>query len=161
MGEQEQLVRRLQDANAALIEAVRSAPSAGWLHPVGDGDPRSAGTLAHHIGAGYEHGLDWAMSIQAKGLMPEISMASVNAENAEHAAAFAYPPPAQVIAFLETECAELCAFAMSLSDLELDAASSNFVMGRQWTPRDVFETTLNHTRRHHRQFVQAVTTATA
>ena len=159
MTQQEVLAQRLHGANTAVVDSVRGASPAGWLRPVGNGDSRSAGTLAHHIGVGYGHALAWATSIRARGVMPELTMASIDAENAEDAAAFAYPSPSQVIAFLEAECAELGELVLSLSDLELDTPSRNFVFGRQWTPRDVVETTLRHTERHHREFLETVQAA--
>lgn len=160
MSAQEEIAQRIAAANDAVLEAVRAASPVAWRHPVGDGDTRSVATLAHHIGMGYEHALRWAESIQATGRMPELSQEGMDAENAEHAVEYASPSKLEVEEWLTAECAELCELAQSVSDEELETLTSNYVFGRQWSLREVFETTLRHTARHLEQLRAAIAAAT-
>ena len=161
MSQQEAIAARLETANAAVIDSVRAAPTIGWRHPVGEGDHRSAATLAHHIGAGYDNGLEWGLSIRASRRMTDITPESIAAQNAEHALRFPLPDPQEVVDYLAASCAELSTLIRSIADPELDQPSTNVVMGENWTLRDVFEATISHTERHHAQFLAAVETAEA
>ncbi|HWW09991.1 MAG TPA: DinB family protein [Candidatus Acidoferrales bacterium] len=159
MPEQEAIAVNLETANAAVIESVRAAPAVGWRHPVSDGDRRTAATLAHHIGAGYDNALEWGLSIRATRRMTDITPQSLAAQNAEHALQFPLPDPEEVIGYLASSCAELATLIRSIADSELDQPSTNVVMGDNWTLRAVFEATLRHTERHHEQFRAAVEAA--
>jgi DinB superfamily len=159
MPEQEAIAASLETANAAVIESVRVAPAIGWRHPVSDGDRRTAATLAHHIGAGYDNALEWGLSIRASRRMTDITPESMAAQNAEHALRFPLPDPQEVIEYLAASCDELATLIRSIADSELDQPSTNVVMGDNWTLRDVFEATLRHTERHHEQFRAAVEVA--
>ena len=161
MSEQEAIAARLETANAAVIESVRETPMIGWRHPVSEGDHRSAATLAHHIGAGYDNALEWGLSIRSTRRMIDITPESIAAQNAEHALRFPLPDPQEVIEYLAASCDELATLIRSTADPELDQPSTNVVMGENWTLRDVFEATLRHTERHHAQFVAAVERAEA
>jgi DinB superfamily len=161
MSEQEAIAARVETANAAVIESVRETPTIGWRHPVSEGDRRTAATLAHHIGAGYDNALDWGLSIRSARRMVDITPESIAAQNAEHALRFPLPDPQEVIDYLAASCDELATLIRSIADLELDQPSTNVVMGENWTLRDVFEATVRHTERHHAQFVAVVESAEA
>jgi hypothetical protein len=161
MSEQEAIAARLELANAAVIELVHTAPPTAWRHPVGEGDRRTVATLAHHIGAGYDNGVEWGLSIRSSRRMTEITPESIDAQNAEHALRFPLPDPQEVIDYLVPACDELSLLIGSIADLELDQPSTNVVMGENWTLRDVFEATVRHTERHYAQCVAAVERAAA
>src|ERR1700724_19603 len=77
MSEQEAIAARLERPNAAVIELVHTAPPTAWRHPVGEGDRRTVATLAHHIGAGYDNGVEWGLSIRSSRRMTEITPESI------------------------------------------------------------------------------------
>jgi hypothetical protein len=150
------LSERIRSANEEIVEAVRrTGHTPAWLRPAGNGDGRSAATVAHHIAVGYERGLGWAVSIKERQLMPEVSEARMSAENAEHAVTYAAPAPEATEELLIGNCTLLLEFVGALLDPELVVRSRNEVMGRLWTVEDVLETTIRHTRRHTEAFVHA------
>ncbi len=113
---------------------------------MGEGDRRTAATLAHHIGAGYDNALEWGLSIRSTRRMTDITPESIAAQNAEHALEFPLPDPQEVIGYLGSSCDELATLIRSIADTELDQPSTNVVMGDNWTLRDVFEATLRRPR---------------
>jgi hypothetical protein len=146
----------IERANANIVEAVqRTGHTVGWLRPVGAADRRSAATLAHHIGTGYQQALDWGESVRTRRLMPEITRDSIAAANAEEAVEFSAPTPESVLEWLESTCAELLVFVRSLADADLSVASTNVVMGSTWTVHDVLDSVISHTERHADEFVAA------
>jgi hypothetical protein len=158
MSEVDELALSIERANARIVEAVRrTGHTVSWLRPVGAQDHRAAATLAHHIGTGYQQGLDWAESVRSKRVMPEITRDSIAAANAEEAVEFSAPTPESVQEWLESTCGELLVFTRALADSELTITSGNVVMASTWTIRDVLDAVISHTSRHTDEFISATT----
>lgn len=156
MAEQEKVAVRLDAACAAAVASIRVTPAEVWREPAGEGDGRSVATVAHHIGSGLEHALEWALSIRSSGRMTGITPASIDAANAEEGQRFPVPDQDEVVAFIGAASDELATLIRSVADTQLDQPSSNVVMNRQWSLRDVFEASIRHTAGHHNQIVVAV-----
>jgi DinB superfamily len=156
MAEVDDIAGAIERANGVILEAVRTlGHTPGWLRPIGGGDMRTAAALAYHIAIGYEAALAWATSIRDTGEMPEITEATIHAQNAEHAVEFSAVAPEDVEHLLRADCALLTSFVSSLVDTDLGRSSRNEALTRVWSIRDVLETTVRHTSRHTAQFLQA------
>ena len=143
-----ELARRLEAANQVLIEAVRDATPTSWRRPVGDGDERAAGVVAHHVAADYALTLGWIQSVLESGRLPELQEADVHAANAAHAAANLDVGRESTAALLEVQGARLAELMRSLDDPALTLQSATAMLGRRWQVDELCEAVVRHVEVH-------------
>ena len=140
----DELARRLEAANDVLIAAVRDATPSAWRRPVGNGDERAAGVVAHHVAADYALTLGWIQSVLDSGRLPQLREEDVHAANAAHAAANLDVGRESTAALLEVQGARLADLMRSLDDANLALRSATEMLGRRWQVDELCEAAVRH-----------------
>jgi len=120
-GQSEALANRLDAANNAVIEAVKGMSDAQWA-ALTKSEGWTVAATAHHIAGGHEAIAGLVQAIAA-GQSPQVSLAQVNAGNAQHAQQFAGVDRNEVLALLATNGAAAASLLRGLSDAQLSAVS--------------------------------------
>ena len=142
------LARKLESANQVLIAAVRDATPTAWRRPVGNGDERAAGVVAHHVAADYAQTLGWIQSVLDSGELPPLREADVHAANAAHAAANLDVGRESTAALLEVQGARLTELMRSLDDSDLSLRSATEMLGQRWQVDELCEAAVRHVEVH-------------
>lgn len=149
MGERSaDLALRLEAANAVLIAAVRDATPTNWRLPVGNGDERAAGVVAHHVAADFAQTLGWIQAVLDSGRLPPLQEEDIHAANAEHAAANIDVERESTATLLEVQGARLADLIRSLEDSALGLSSATEMLGRRWQVDELCEAAVRHVEVH-------------
>ena len=130
--------RELADAidslNLAVVQLVRGCSEEQWALTANDeGDVRSVGVIAHHIGHGYATALSWLEQALAGGEVQTGDLEEIDRANAEHASTYHDVGRETTIRLLERNCGRLTARVGALTDRELDGTAFHALAGRTLT----------------------------
>jgi hypothetical protein len=142
------LAQRLEAANQVLVAAVRDATPTAWRRPVGNGDERAAGVVAHHVAGDYAATLGWIRSVLESGHLPPLREEDVHAANAAHAAANIDVERESTASLLEVQGARLADLMRSLDDSALSVSSATEMLGRRWQVDELCEAAVRHVEVH-------------
>jgi hypothetical protein len=128
-----ELAESIEAINLELIQLVRGCSEEQWRTDCNDeGDNRTVGVIAHHVGHGHLNSLEW-LETALSGREIEITLDGINAENAEHAATYHDVAREETIQLLVENGDRLCARVGELTDEELARTVFHRGAGRQMT----------------------------
>jgi hypothetical protein len=119
--------------NLELIQLVRGSTDEQWLTTANDeGDSRTVGVIAHHVGHGHLNTAEWiesALSIHEVN----ITLDEINIENAEHAATYHDVAREETIHLLTEKGEALRDRIAALTDEQLAQTAFHRGAGREMT----------------------------
>ena len=128
-----ELAESIEAINLELIQLVRGCSVEQWRTDANDeGDNRSVGVIAHHVGHGYLNTLEW-LETALSGNEVTVTIDDINVENAEHAATYHDVEREETIALLIENGNRLCARVGELTDEELAKRAFHRGAGREMT----------------------------
>jgi hypothetical protein len=137
----------LAAANAEVLAFVRSCSEEQWLLTV-PGEGWTVGVVLHHVAEGHEQGLRW-LDAMARGAGVADTAEGIDRANAAHARRAEGIGPAETLALLESNGAELESALRELSDEELDrCAPFGPAGGRELPTADLAVVSARHVREH-------------
>ena len=128
-----ELAESIEAINLELIQLVRGCSEEQWRTDANDeGDNRSVGVIAHHVGHGHLNTLEW-LETALSGNEVTVTIDDINVENAEHAATYHDVEREETIALLIENGDRLCARVGELTEEELARTAFHRGAGRQMT----------------------------
>ena len=115
-----QYAAEIAAARDRLIGFVHACPEEQWRSAPLDGDPRPVAVVVDHVADAYEYLAGWLRDLVA-GRPVTVSSDTVDALNAEHAAAAGAVSKAAAVQHLEHSGAAICELVASLSAADLAA----------------------------------------
>ena len=116
------LAERLEQGADLLIALAESTTDAEWRRPVSRTDPRTVGTVVHHVATKYALEIDLALKLAFETPLPPVTMEHVHMLNAEHAASHPDPGKVEAIELLRRNSRTAAEAIRALRDEELDRA---------------------------------------
>ncbi len=149
MGEQAAaLATRFEQTNEEIMGAIAAFSETRWQQ-VAQQDQRSLGVLCHHIGSAYAFATRLVQTLARGEPLPELTMAQINAFNAQHAQQFAACAKAETLAVLAQNGAAAAAAVRGLSDEHL--ARTGVLLGQPMSTQQLIEYLLvGHAQDHWR-----------
>jgi hypothetical protein len=128
-----ELAASIEAVNLELIQLVRGCSEEQWRTLCNDeGDNRAVAVIAHHVGHGHGHSLEW-LETALDGKEVTITLDDINAENAEHAATYHDVDRQETVEILVANGRRLCDRVATLSDAELAQTAFHRGAGRDMT----------------------------
>jgi DinB superfamily len=118
MGKSDELARKFEQANNAVIGAVEGMDDAAWQASCKD-DPRSAGVVAHHVASSHQPVAGVAQAIATGQPLPPITGEMIDQGNAQHAQQFAGVGKAETLDLLRSGGKAAAETIRGLSDEQL------------------------------------------
>jgi hypothetical protein len=130
-----------------VLAFVRSCSEEQWLFTVPD-EGWTVGVVLHHVAEGHEQGLRWLLAM-AQGDGVADTAEGIDRVNAAHARRAVGIGPAETLALLESNGAELESALREFSEEELDRrASFGPAGGRELPTVDLAVVSARHAREH-------------
>ena len=151
----QQLADRFNQLNNTVIAFVESLSDQQWGMPCGD-DRRPIGLVAHHIATAYGASTGWVATMASGQPLPPLTIADIDAWNAQHAEANAAVGKADTLALLRRNGGEAVAVVGNMSDEELARSGTVALLdGARVTTAQLIEGLLLGHPRGHLQAMRA------
>jgi len=118
------LADRLIQGARALAEFAATLSDVEWRQPISATDPRSLGTVVHHVASVYPVEIDLALTLARGGAVTGVTGRDIDAMNGRHAAEHPEVAKAETIDLLRHNSAAAEAAIRGLSDADLDRAAT-------------------------------------
>lgn len=126
----EALAARLVEATERLLGRLEPLTVEAWARPC-ETEERSVGVLAHHIAANYVPVARWVERLgRGEGLL-DVTMASVNRDNAQHAAEYAACTRADTLALIHEQSEAAASLLRGLDDEAYERSGPVALFGGQ------------------------------
>ena len=152
----EDLAARFEQANEALIATIEQSAEEQWRQPCPD-EHWSVGVLAHHVAEDHELLAGFVQQLANGEPLPALTMAQVDAMNAERAQQCAGCTKEETLELLRRNGAAAAALVRSLSDEQL-ARTGTFFGQTMSTAQLIERVLIGHIAEHGRS-IRAVVTA--
>ena len=142
------LAKRFEEANQAMTDAVGHLTDGDWGKTT-SAEKWSVGVVAHHAALGHAGIANLVKAIASGQSVPNLTMATIDERNAQHAREHANCTKAETLELLKRNAATAASLVRGLSDVELDRSGTVLTDRPPMTAQQVVERILiNHVNEH-------------